>query len=495
MKKVFLCLTVIFVMLLVACADNVNNGDNIETMADSVTSEKYVESTDEAQISDVTTEKVEETTEKIKDPAVFYDVTFEGGTIASGTGAPGSNNARFRIAEMLPVKEIEGITVEKGYCIGWLAYSGDNQYLGNGSNNYPKLPAGGVWLTDGEDIDVNDILAWNNKVEYIRIVVKRVDGANIELDADSAASDIKVYVSGYEKVETVYEYKYPGESLGTSNIVSCNKVASLKGLQDGDAYGGYFFAMSSEGSCRVYNLNGYRSVATFTLDKSNVFKPHSNSACFGPYKYDESDEFPLLYCNLYNNYGIEEEELYGTCGVYRITRKGNKFSSKLVQVIKIGFCDDQTLWSSPNGDVRPYGNFALDNERNKLFTMRDGDKSTRIFEFDVPTLDMGELDSTLGVKTVTLTKEDILSNFRIGYSNYIQGCVCYNGKLYSVEGKTSSSANRAAMKIVDLERKKIITQISLYDMGLEIEPEAVFVVDGEIYYAEVNGNVYKFTFH
>ena len=189
--------------------------------------------------------------------------------------------------------------------------------------------------------------------------------------------------------------------------------------------------------------------------------------------------------------------MIGVCGVYRIVRDGDKFDSTLVQVIKIGFTEDTELWASKNGDVRPYGNFVVDTDRNKLiaFTMRDADSSTRFFEFDIPMLDEGTKDSELKVKKVTLTKDDITDSFKVPYFKYLQGCTYYDGRVYSLEGFTNSAKNPASMKIVDLSKKKMVTEIKLDDMGLTIEPEAAFVIDGELYYAEVSGNIYKFTFH
>ena len=430
--------------------------------------------------------------------AKLYDVKLEDGTIAAKSGEAGANKARFRTADFIPIESFEAITIEKGYKITWFAYDTNKKYIGNGSNTYPTMPTGGEWLPDGEGIAADEILAWNKNAKYVKFAFCKTNGADISLASDTKAADVKIYSSGYEiPAPTVYTYKYKGDSLGTTNVVTAAKVASVSALQDGATYGGYFFAFTGSGTCKVYSTEDYSLVSSFTLEKVKLFKPHSNSVCFGSTKYKESDEFPLLYANVYNNYGIDDKEMIGVCGVYRIVRDGDGFKSTLVQVIKVGFTSDTELWASKKSDVRPYGNFVVDTDRNKLiaFTMRDEDSSTRFFEFDIPAIGDGEYDSSLKVNKVTLTKDDITDKFSTPYFRYLQGCTYYGGKVYSLEGFTDNAKNPASLKIVDLEGRKLITEIKLQDMGLTVEPEAAFVVDGELYYAEVSGNIYKFTFH
>ncbi len=426
------------------------------------------------------------------------NVDFELGTIGAKDGTAGSNKARFRTSDFIPIESFQAITLERGYKIIWFAYNANKLYMGNGSNQYPTMPTGGTWLADGKGISREEILEWNKNVKYVKFAFCKTNGKEITLESDIEASNIKMYSSGYEMpAPTVYSYKYKGESLGTTNVVTVTNVASILALQDGANYGDYFFAFTGEGVCKVYSTDNYKLISQFTLDKVKLFKPHSNSVCFGTLKYNEKDEFPLLYANIYNNYGIDDKDMMGACGVYRIVREGDTFKSTLVQVIKVGFTDDTELWASKKGDARPYGNFVVDTDRNKLiaFTMRDEDSSTRFFEFRIPTLHEGEYDSSLKVKKVTLTKDDITEKFSVPYFRYLQGCAYYDGLVYSLEGFTDSEKNPASLKIVDLSKKELVTEIKLYKMGLTVEPEAAFVIDGELYYAEVSGNIYKFAFH
>ena len=267
--------------------------------------------------------------------------------------------------------------------------------------------------------------------------------------------------------------------------------------QDGAIYGDCLFRFDTKGNCTVFSVTEQKKLANFTLDKVDILKPHSNAVCFGAERADESDEFPLLYSNIYNNYAKASDRLEGVCCVYRLTRNGDSFETKLAQVIKIGFVENTDHWKSGGGiaDVRPYGNFVVDTDNNKLyaFTMRDGEKVTRYFEFDLPALSDGIFREEYGINVVTLEVSDIKARFDCEYSRYIQGACCHDGKIYSVEG-FSDEKNPPRMQIIDLAGKEQYAAIDLWNLGLRIEPEFVDFHNGTLYYLDASGEVYTFTF-
>ena len=272
--------------------------------------------------------------------------------------------------------------------------------------------------------------------------------------------------------------------------------------QDGAIYNNFLFRFDHAGFCNVYTLSQKETYAQFTLDRIDAFCPHSNAVFFGTEKYDESDEFPLLYTNLYNTYSKESDRREGICCVYRLTRNEASFSSKLVQLIRIGFVENRALWKSmeESKDVRPYGNFTFDPLSGKLyaFVMRDKEHITRYFAFDMPKCTDGTYDETLAIHVVTLREEDIRSHFDASYSNYIQGACCMDGMLISTEGFNYTSPaekNPPRIQIIDLATEKQIGDIPLYDFGLTYEPEFIYPSDDHLYYADCRGNVYTITFH
>ena len=271
--------------------------------------------------------------------------------------------------------------------------------------------------------------------------------------------------------------------------------------QDGAIWGDYLFRFENDGNCFVFSLKEQRQIAEFCIDKTDMLKPHSNAVAFGAERYDEKDEFPLLYTNIYNNYARQDERQEGVCCVYRITRDGNTFSGALVQVIRSGFVEDLQLWKSlpGKGDVRPYGNFVPDVFRGKLyaFVMRDKEHVTRYFAFALPKLADGEPCERLGVNVVTLQKEDILSTFDDEYMRYMQGACAYDGKIYSAEGfdmRTPDDVNRPALRVIDMDAGKQLQYFDLYALGKTLEPELVDFADDILYYMDVAGNTYAVTF-
>lgn len=284
-------------------------------------------------------------------------------------------------------------------------------------------------------------------------------------------------------------------------------ISKLKGgRQDGAIINGYLFSFNHKGECTVYQIKDLERMkndeaeayAEFVLDKNAILVPHSNSVAFGNEFYDEQDEFPLLYTNVYNNYANEDDKSEGVCLVYRIERKNREFTSTLVQIIQIGFVQDENLWKSAGEkeDVRPYGNFAVDKEQGVLyaFTMRDNTNSTRYFSFELPKVNQGQICEKYNVKKVVLTQNDIMQYFDCDYHRYIQGACCHNGKIYSLEGFTDSLENPPAIRIVDTKLKKEILFEHFEEYGTSIEPEMIDYEDDIFYYTDHNGNIYKLSF-
>ena len=266
--------------------------------------------------------------------------------------------------------------------------------------------------------------------------------------------------------------------------------------QDGAVSGRYLFRFNHKSECTVYSLDDFSApFAQFVLDKSDIINPHSNSVMFGKERYCEEDEFPLLYTNIYNNHAANENKLKGVTCVYRIVRDGTNFKTTLLQTIEIGFTED-SLWKSENGDVRPYGNFVIDNDNSTYyaFTMRNEEPCTRFFSFALPGVTDGVYDETFGIKRVTLNKEDIIDTFDIDYQHYLQGATLEKGIIYSLEGFTDDRGNPPAIRLIDIKTKKQIEVHFCADYGTWIEPEFIDFEDGVCYYSDCHGNLYNLTF-
>ena len=280
--------------------------------------------------------------------------------------------------------------------------------------------------------------------------------------------------------------------------------------QDGAIFGDTLFRFNAKGNGFAYSMqevlnpehpDEILNCTEFSLDKADLICPHCNAVFFGKERFAPSDEFPILYANLYNNYSKEEDRRIGQLCAYRLCRNGDGFATTLVQIIEIGFTEDTSLWCSyekdeEKADVRPYGNFLADLEKGVLyaFTMRDKDRTTRYFSFKMPSFKEGTNDPAFGVPRLVLEKEDILDRFDTPYHKYIQGGAVHGGLIYSTEGFGEKESSRSAIRIIDPAKKCQIAMFDLCDAGLPVEPEWMEFYKGRCLYSDATGIIYEMDF-
>ena len=284
------------------------------------------------------------------------------------------------------------------------------------------------------------------------------------------------------------------------------QIAKISGDQDGVIWKDQLFRFDSCGKCFVYDLREIEAdtvkelepLGSFVLDKAELIAPHGNAVSWGRDFFAPSDEYPLLYSNIYNNYENADDKLIGVCCVYRVERTERNFKTTLVQLIEIGFTEDALLWKAcpDSHGVRPYGNFVIDHETGHYyaFVMRNETLGTRYFKFKIPSLCEGEVDPIYGVKRVVLTSEDICNQFDCPYHRFIQGATLHNNCIYSTEGFHNDEINRPAIRIINLVSKKETQYFDLLDMGYNCEPEMIDFHNGICYYSDANGNLYSVEF-
>ena len=270
-------------------------------------------------------------------------------------------------------------------------------------------------------------------------------------------------------------------------------------IQDGAVYGGMIFKFHSDGLCNVFSMETGKRVGGFVLNQADAYKPHCNSVCFSSEFYQEGDEFPLLYANIYNNYNKEEfeDKRAGMLCVYRIFREGSSFKSRLLQVIRVDFARIEPWrsgWDEEKQsftDRSPWGNFIIDTDENKLwaFVTRDENRTTRFFCFDIPAVEKTE--SPVSVK---LTEAMVQRTFDIPYSWYLQGACYHDGKIYSTEGM-GTDANPTGIRVVDLEHGIEDCFVDLHaDPSYRREAEFIDFADGVCWYGDYkNSNVKLYT--
>ena len=264
--------------------------------------------------------------------------------------------------------------------------------------------------------------------------------------------------------------------------------------QDGAIWNGKLFQPAG-GTCSVYDLTT-KNTKTFDLDDTNGILAHGNTACFGSTYYAEGDEYPLLYVSVWKQYESAADKKEGTCCVYRIVEhEDGSFSSELVQVIEIGFADDER-WAS--GNSRPYGTFVVDTDQNKLYAMvmRDAEQTNRVFAFDIPAVTEGTYNESYGCNVVTLEQTDIKDQFDTEYVNFQQGACYYNGKIYTQESFVQNKVP-PVLKVIDLSTKTVTHSYDMTAAGISEQATLVSVdpADGAMYYGTDDGKLYKLTPH
>ena len=290
------------------------------------------------------------------------------------------------------------------------------------------------------------------------------------------------------------------------------RISKVESGQDIAIFGKYLFDFVAHGIClgevSVYEMEAVRAaggeelepICRFILGGTDRIIPHANAVFFGNEYYEEGDEFPLLYANVYNTYAKADNRREGILLVYRVRRNGRSFAADLVQAITIGFVEDREMWKSceGNGDVRPYGNFIADLDKNILyaFVMRDKPYNTRYYSFALPKAREGEFDSELGVPNKILTPSDVIDYFDTDYHRTLQGACVHNGIIYSVEGGSQRPGQKhaAGLRIILPEEKRLSLYQCMWDLGIPEEPEGIDF-DGDVcYYVAGHGDTYIIEF-
>lgn len=406
--------------------------------------------------------------------SVTEKLTWEQGTIRSADALPYFRTNVIRTASYLSLSDYSGVTINPGYTFLYFIYDGQLNYLGNGSADKTS-----EWLGSGVSFKTEDALSMYPDGVYFRLLIKKVAGTDISISA-ATKSHTTFYFSG----ESVPKRQIQMEAERYMNIIRC---------QDGAVFHDRAFVFNNKGGCTVYSLSEKTKIATFTLDKANILSPHANAVFFGSTYYEENDRYPLLYVNIYNNYWTTNDRKEGICCVYRLFEEGGVFSTKLVQVLQIGFVEDITLWKSMEGtgDYLPYGNFVVDTDANKLyaFVLRDATDTTRFFRFNLPDLEDGVYHDAYGCNVVTLAASDIEDMFDTEHFDVIQGCCYYGGKILALQGLGTDTYAEPALRVIDTAKGTVENTHWFADIGVNEEPEMIYADhdSGVIYYAAIDG--------
>lgn len=363
---------------------------------------------------------------------------FSYGTIDSTTGYTRNTDTRICLGKTLKVPAGTAFTLSNDWnCIAF-AYNANGSYAGR-------------YVTD-----------WTSEVYFASESITRFVFKNSTIGNVNSVSAIQNLLQNITITKNSGGFGYSGDKVVLENTFYSVSAGLKTYGQDSANYGDILVCFNNSGYYKVQNIYGDPLKASTALDMVSTYAPHSNSSCFGTEKYDADDNYPLLYTNAYNTAGLPKGALY----CYRLK---NDFTTTLEQQILIGFTEDP-IWAGNGSSVRPYGNFVIDTDNNKLYAyvMIDSLNVTRFFKFDLPELSDGAV--------VTLQQNDIEDYFDIPWMYYMQGCCYYNGKIYATSGFTSADCK---LHVVDLVNKRESSTVPLGSFAGE--PETAFVYDNKLY--------------
>ena len=273
---------------------------------------------------------------------------------------------------------------------------------------------------------------------------------------------------------------YDGEPINLSSMEFYTMfVNSYQGIiQDACSYADVMFQFFLQEEyetpeCRIYDLKTGAIIQDMKIPH-NAYS-HNNVAVFGVEKYDENDEFPMLYLSTLQRDGQH------AVGVFRITGERGKYQCSLMQRIDV---------EKPNAIVKEPNAF-VDKSGFLYIAWMDVVNSVNIIEkYSLPSI----YESNVSLKNSDKIDSFEISN-RYPYGETIgepeQGGEIYNGKLYYAMGFASC----AWLMVVDLQRKKIVSTIDLTSLGLDYEPEGAFIWRGSLCIPfNESGKVVRFIF-
>ena len=263
-----------------------------------------------------------------------------------------------------------------------------------------------------------------------------------------------------------------------SLIFTIRKYASVNFYDQSMAcYGDYAFIISDKMHyIGIINLKKKALIYTATLPSRTEKTPkgntkfHCNQSSFSPYKYDNNDEFPVLYISQRydNSYRCE---IVGLRIIPEYSANGEikSFKTDLVQTLFLPAMTRENALGNAN--------LVFDPEHQRMITYSRNNTSSdsnylkcRISIFDIPQPDQD---------TIYLDDSDIRDSYEINCSAMnMQGGAIYGNKLYIGQGY--KSCGYIYIRVIDLVKRKLQVTYDLLKMGITWEPEGCIAYDDKL---------------
>ncbi len=212
-------------------------------------------------------------------------------------------------------------------------------------NIYPRIYEFRVYGTAPDCGENHDIVWVERKEPGIFEDGQEAHYACFECDAafSDAEGKNQIEYDDYKIDPTGYIYH---ESYEEGENFKLQYLMDFNGQQGAAIYGDYLFSLTSVGKCYVYDIPTGQLISEFKLASYNEgydsegkadsrYANHANTANFSTVKFDENDQFPLLYITTGSSGDRDKDNsLISKISVERIIIKDGTWSSECVQLIQ-----------------------------------------------------------------------------------------------------------------------------------------------------------------
>lgn len=370
------------------------------------------------------------------------------------------------------------LNYERTFAIAF--YGNDYSFIeriGYTTNIVFTIPNNAVYFKISLGLKISNVqqqgISANFGLQDVYILQNRTIAENVGLNAKNSLNS------------SVYPFTYYGERI---NLKKCRFNWGLFmeeeripddiniQLQGCDCYNDYLFqCIDSNAKIGVFDLKTRTLIEKVSMIDTNA-NYHCNCVSFGTEKYDNADEYPLLYISMQDpNSSVTTVH---KCLVFRVQYIGGHFTFTLVQTITY------PEWA----EGFYYANAVVDKENKKMILLSltnypyigDYGNTLKYYVFDLPKLSDGNVTLQIADSLYNATIYDIPAN---------QDAKVYNNKLY-----LSTATNYGKIYVVDLSTNKVVSIVDLYNNGISAEPEGLAIYDERILSIQSDRKVYELEF-
>lgn len=301
---------------------------------------------------------------------------------------------------------------------------------------------------------------------------------------------IYMFANMFTIEEYYYHYYYDGEFVdinaeqfkitGIKKVANVYQAATMFSYQGGACYEEYYLIVTDNfESIIIYNTDNMKVEHVIDTGITNT-DWHCNQCFFGNDFFSVHDKFPVLYVSM------ESSKVLSTIG-FRIYQNGGDYYVKRISTFKLFFDDNRGPLYYPNAfyDHQSKIMYYVGYTKKNSYVREEGN-FLRYYSFYMPDY-RTEMDGWF--------TSQCLDVFDLPAETAAQGGTIINHYLYQTFGNDKDPTRLPTMKVIDLEKKKVVYgNITIgKDLGIHEELEHVAInSNGKMYTLGNPFNIYEF---